>query len=108
MRSASLNARSNASESRREASRQSRSRSACIARALSEPVQLEAGAQRDARAVQDHPAVVRGDALRAADGVGLLAQHLALEEHAPARAGYAPQASLEHFPEAPLLEGRLG
>src|SRR5258706_3125241 len=66
-----------------------------------EPVALEAAAQRDARAMQDHPAVGGGDALVLADDRRVLAQHLALEEHAARRGRQSREA---HLVCRPLLE----
>src|SRR5258706_14100001 len=72
-----------------------------------EPVALEAAAQRDARAMQDHPAVGGGDALVLADDRRVLAQHLALEEHAARRGRQSREAHLECLPEPALLERGL-
>ena len=60
------------------------------------------------RAVQDDPAVGRRDALGLTDGLGVLAQHLALEEDPPAGRRQPVEAALEGLPEAALLERRLG
>src|SRR5687767_2419774 len=100
--------RSQESESRREASRQLRSSSALMGRGVSEPARLEAAAERDAGAMQDHPAVRGGDPLGLADLRRLLAQDLAPEEHTACGGGQLGQAALEGIPEAPLVEGRLG
>src|SRR5438132_8123713 len=100
--------RSHSSYSNREALRQFKSStSAAMGRLGVEPGLLEAHAQHDARAVQDHPAIGGRDALVAADDVGLLAEHLALEEDAAPGGGQATEAALEHFPESPLLERGL-
>src|SRR5258706_4969657 len=101
--------RSRASESRLEALRQLRSSTSSAMRSLvPEPVALEATAQRDARAMQDHPAVGGRDALVLADDRRVLAQNLALEEHAARRGRKSREAHLERLPETTLLERRLG
>src|SRR5258706_14353022 len=99
--------RSHANESSREAWRQFRSSSASMDGLAPEPVALEAAAQRDARAMQDHPAVGGGDALVLADDRRVLAQHLALEEHAARRGRQSREAHLECLPEPALLERGL-
>src|SRR6185436_19767929 len=57
---------------------------------------------------QDDPAVGRRDALVLADAGRLLAEDLALEEHAARLRGKTVQAIPEDLPETSLLERRLG
>src|ERR1700750_2002183 len=81
--SAGSSSRSQASDSSREARRQLMLASSAMGPAPAEPVALEAGAKREARAMHDHPAVGGGDSFVVADGRGVVAQHLAAEEHSP-------------------------
>src|SRR3954470_5913346 len=93
-RSAGVSDRSRASDSSRDASRQS-SPSSSMRCNLSEPALLEATAQREPRAVENHPAIGRGDALILTDGVSFLAEHFALEVHALRERREAAEATFE-------------
>src|SRR6478735_3951886 len=100
--------RSQASERSLEARRQSTRWSAAMGRILAEPAGLQATAQGDARAVQDHPAIGRRDLLVPADRLGVVPENLAAEEHPARRRRQSREAALERFPEATLVERRLG